>query len=168
MPGSEQHGRRVLAVEADRPGAMTFHRNQRPIAAGIVLGHDRIGFGPVARNLAVDPAGSSELDPVHHAAPEIVQTPQVRDFPDRALDVVCCESRQRGPLAFPVPKPAPGSHRPASACASPKPYRRHRPTLRRRLAARKPRPAPGMSRAVMAANVASFPMCYGLESRARS
>ena len=96
MPGGEQHGDRVLAVVADRAGAAPFDRKQRPVAPEFVFDRDGIGFGPAARNLAVDPAGRAELDRTHHAAHEIVQTSQVRDFPDRALDVVCSEGFQGG------------------------------------------------------------------------
>ena len=96
MAGGEQHGGGVLAVVADRAGAMPFDRKKSPLAPGFVLRHDRIGFLPAARNLAVDPAGRPEFDRTHHAAFEIVQTPQERDLPDRALDVVCPEGFQAG------------------------------------------------------------------------
>ena len=86
----------MLAVVADRAGAMPFDREKSPLTPGFVFRHDRIGFLPAARNLAVDPAGRSEFDRTHHAAFEIVQTPQERDMPDRALDVVCPEGFQAG------------------------------------------------------------------------
>ena len=117
MPSGQQHGGRVLAVVADRAGAMPLDRNEPVAAAGFVSGHDRIGFGLAARNLAVEPAVRTELDRTHHAAPEIVQPPH-----DKTLSPTACsmsydrEGRQAALSAFLAPKPRPG-HPPSQAGA---------------------------------------------------
>ena len=87
---------------------MSLDRNQCVAGSGLVLDHHRIGFGPAARNLPVEPAVRAETDRTHHAALEIIQTSQVGVFPDHVLDVVRFEGRQAGPSAFLAPNPPPG------------------------------------------------------------
>ena len=63
MPGGEQHGDRVLAVVADRAGAVPFDRKQRPVAPEFVFDRDGIGFGPAARNLGRGSGRASRTRP---------------------------------------------------------------------------------------------------------
>ena len=147
IPGGEQRGGGVLAVVTDRAGAMPFDRKESPVAPGSIFRHDRIGFRPAARNLAVDPAGRPELDRTHPAAFEIVQTPQERDMPDRALYVVCPERFQAG-LSAPS-----ATERLAATCSVPAltwnpaiPQRRILRTPRRTLAAHGHDAGPGTAR----------------------
>ena len=103
IPGGEQQGRHVLAVAADRTRAVPVDRNEPCVVPGFVPDRDRIGPGLAARHLAVDPPPRAERGRAHHPAPQIVQPPQIRGFPDRVLDVVRREGRQAG-LSPPGPR----------------------------------------------------------------
>ena len=96
MRGGEQHGDRVLAVVTDRAGAVPFERKQHPVASEIVFDRDGIGFGPAARNLAVNPAGRGRTRPNAPCRARNSPAPAGTRLPDRALDVVCSEGFQAG------------------------------------------------------------------------
>ena len=99
--GRQQHGGDMLAVEPDRTGAMPRDRNRSPVPPVFDRRPDRIGFGPAARNLAVDTPGRIALDPPHPAALKILEPPQVRDLPHRALDIARSDRFQPGlPASF--------------------------------------------------------------------
>ena len=83
--------------------------NQCAAGSGLVLDHHHIGFGPAARNLAVEPAVRAETDRTHHAAPEIIQPSQVSVFPDHVLYVVRFEGRQGRSVRLPCPESAAGT-----------------------------------------------------------
>ena len=78
---------------------MPFEPNQSPAGPEFENRPDRIRFRAAARNLAANPAGRLEFRRAHHAALEIVQSPQERAMPDRALNVACPDRFQAALLA---------------------------------------------------------------------
>ena len=91
VPGGQQQGGDMLAVEAHRAGAHPLDRAQRPAGPERGDGRDRIRVQHAARHPAADPAGRLEFDRPHHAALEIVQPPREERLADRVPEVAPIE-----------------------------------------------------------------------------